>query len=66
MAKVIKLTGKLKKVENVKGTDRLTLENIDIPSGEAAMALKSCANDEGAVRITIEPVQEKLPGFDKK
>ncbi len=64
MAKSIKLTGKLKKLECVKGTDRIVIENIDIPDGEAMMALKACANDEEAVKIIIEPVQQRLPGTD--
>ncbi len=64
MAKVIKVTGKLKKLEFVKGTDKITIENINIPDGEAAMSLKACANKEEAVEITIKPLQEKLPGCE--
>lgn len=64
MSKVIKLTGKLKKLECVKGTDRLVIENINVPDGEAMMALKGCANDEEAIELTIKALQEKLPGCE--
>ena len=64
MSKLIKLTGKLKKLECVKGTDRLVIENINIPDGDAIMALKGCANKEEAVENIIKPLQEKLPGCE--
>lgn len=62
--KTITLTGKVKKLECVKGTDRLVLENLDFP-GQGIMQLKKCANNEEAVEITITPVQQDLPGLDK-
>lgn len=61
--KLIKLTGKVKKVECVKGLDRLVLENLDF-SKDGLMAIKQCANKEEAVEVTISVVQENLPGVD--
>lgn len=62
--KTITLTGKVKKMECVKGTDRLVIENLDFPA-EGIMQLKSCSNKEQAVTITITPVQQDLPGIDE-
>ncbi|HUS89674.1 MAG TPA: hypothetical protein VMW91_10030 [Desulfosporosinus sp.] len=59
--KPIKLTGKVKKVECVKGLDRLILENLNFDS-EGLMAIKRCANNEEAVEITMKVLQEDLPG----
>ena len=64
MSKAIKLTGKLKECKNKKGTDCLVFENIDIPDGDAAMALKRCANNEEALDIVIKPIQGTLPGCE--
>ena len=60
--KMIEFTGKIKKLEMVKGTDRLTLENLDIPQ-DGLMQLKKCANNEEAVKIFIQPLQENLPSL---
>ncbi len=64
MAKtLIKLTGKVKKVECVKGLDRVVLENLDFDA-EALHKVKKCANNEEAVEITIRVIQENLPGVE--
>ena len=63
MPKTVKLTGKIKKVECVKGLDRLVIENLNF-SKDGLMAVKHCANKEEAVEITITPVQESLAGMD--
>ena len=62
MAKKLRITGKLKKIECVKGTDRLVIENLDLPA-DKLYELKRCANLEEAVELEITPIQEKLPGM---
>ena len=63
--KTFTITGKVKKVEAVKGTDRLVIENLDLPA-EKLFELKQCANREDAVSLDITPIQEDLPGIDKR
>ncbi len=63
MAKdTLSITGKIKKLESVKGTDRLVIENLDLPA-EKLYELKKCANNEEAVQIEIKPIQQRLPGI---
>lgn len=59
---LIKLTGKVKKLEAVKGTDRLILENLNFEKANEFFAVKKCANREEAVEVTIKVLQENLPG----
>ena len=61
--KPIVLTGKVKKVECVKGLDRIVLENLDFTK-DGLMEAKKCANKEDAVEVTIKVIQENLPGTD--
>lgn len=60
----IELTGKVKKIESVKGTDRIILENLKFEDPKQHFAIKQCANNEESVKITIQPIQENLPGTD--
>ena len=61
--KKLTITGKIKKLESVKGTDRLVIENLDLPM-DKLYELKKCANLEEAVSLEITPLQEDLPGID--
>ncbi len=63
MAKTVKLTGKIKKVECVKGLDHLVIENLNFTANGLTVA-KQCANMEESVEITITPTQENLPGTE--
>lgn len=59
----IKLTGKIKKLECVKGTDRLVIENLDFKA-DGLYEIKQAANEEEAVKVEITVIQDKLPGIE--
>lgn len=52
--KTLTITGKIKKVEAVKGTDRIVIEDLNLPK-DKFFVLKTCANKGEDVDIEVTP-----------
>jgi|TARA_R100000501_G_C2575643_1_gene80859 hypothetical protein len=58
------VVAKLKKLEAVKGTDRLVFENLKL-KGKSVDALHTAAHNEAQVELTITPTQKTFDDLDE-
>jgi hypothetical protein len=59
----IQTTAKIEKCEIVKKGNTIKVSNLKLTSGQVE-TMADIVNDGGQVLITIEAVQQKLPGMD--
>jgi hypothetical protein len=58
-------TAKIDKFEIKKGSNTLKFSALKLTAGQVEQ-MADVVNDGGMVNITIEPVQQNLPGIDEK
>jgi hypothetical protein len=59
----IQTTAKIDKCEIVKKGNTIKISNFKLTSGQVE-TMADIVNDGGAVQITIEAIQQKLPGME--